>query len=250
MANKIIIKRTSTSGALPNTTNAANTSYIAAGELAINLTDKKMVSSNGSATFEIGANLVNLAVTGNAVMSNLEVTQTATINTNSIVVGTSPQSGITPTLLTLGGNIQANNSTGLAGQVLTTGGADANVYWSAIEESHTIVVSDETTNITAGTAKVTFRAPYALTLTRIPRASLSTPSSSGNPTVDINVSGASILSTKLSIDANEETSTTATTAAVLSSTNIVDDAKITIDIDSAGTGAKGLKITLYYKRTF
>lgn len=197
-----------------------------------------------------GANLVNLAVTGNAVMSNLEVTQTATINTNSIVVGTSPQSGITPTLLTLGGNIQANNSTGLAGQVLTTGGADANVYWSAIEESHTIVVSDETTNITAGAAKVTFRAPYALTLTRIPRASLSTPSSSGNPTVDINVSGASILSTKLSIDANEETSTTATTAAVLSSTNIVDDAKITIDIDAAGTGAKGLKITLYYKRTF
>jgi hypothetical protein len=62
MANKIVIKRTSSTGVLPNTTNSANTSYIAAGELAINLTDKKMVSSNGSATFEIGANLTNLFV--------------------------------------------------------------------------------------------------------------------------------------------------------------------------------------------
>ena len=62
MANKFQIKRTTTSGLLPNTTNSGNTSYIAAGELAINLTDEKMVSSNGSATFEIGANLTNLSV--------------------------------------------------------------------------------------------------------------------------------------------------------------------------------------------
>ncbi|MDC3266295.1 IPT/TIG domain-containing protein [bacterium] len=55
MATKFQIKRTSVSGRTPNTTNAANSSYIAAGELALNLSDKKMYSSNGTNYFEIGA---------------------------------------------------------------------------------------------------------------------------------------------------------------------------------------------------
>jgi hypothetical protein len=65
MPNRFQIKRTTTSGLLPNVSNSSNTSYIAAGELAINLTDRKLLSSNGSATFEVGANLTNLAVSGN-----------------------------------------------------------------------------------------------------------------------------------------------------------------------------------------
>ncbi len=110
-------------------------------------------------------------------------------------------------------------------------------------ESFIIAISDETTAITTGTAKVTFRMPYAFTLTAV-RASLSTVSSSGNPTFDINEDGVSILSTTLTIDANEKTSTTAATAAVISDTSLADDAEITIDIDTAGTGAKGAKIYL------
>jgi len=111
-------------------------------------------------------------------------------------------------------------------------------------------LSDEDTAITTGTAKITFRAPYAMELYQIPRASLSANSTSGTPTVDINVDGTSILSTKLTIDANEKTSTTAATAAVMTSNPlaIADDAEITMDIDTAGTGAKGLKVTLYFRR--
>ena len=75
-------------------------------------------------------------------------------------------------------------------------------------------------------------------------ASLTTASSSGLPAIDINEAGASIFSTTLTIDESEETSTTATTAAVLSDTALADDAEITIDIDTAGTGAAGLKVTL------
>jgi len=64
-------------------------------------------------------------------------------------------------------------------------------------------------------------------------------------TVDINEGGTSILSTKLTIDNTEKTSTTAATAAVISDTALADDAEITIDIDQIGDGtAKGLKITL------
>lgn len=117
-----------------------------------------------------------------------------------------------------------------------------------VTESLIIAVSDETTAITTGTAKVTFRMPYAFTLSSV-RASLTTASSSGTPTVDINESGSSILSTKLTIDASERTSTTAATSYVLSDTSLADDAEMTIDIDVAGTGAKGLKVYLIGSRT-
>src|SRR5262245_37577626 len=106
-----------------------------------------------------------------------------------------------------------------------------------------VAIGDETTAITTGTAKITFRMPFRMVLTSV-RANLNTASSSGTPTVDINEGGTTILSTKLTIDANELTSTTAATPAVISDNVLADDAEITIDIDTAGTGAKGLKVTL------
>ena len=118
--------------------------------------------------------------------------------------------------------------------------------WVGIIPSPTVIavaVSDETTNITTGTAKVTFRMPFAMTVTAV-RASLATASTSGTPTFDINESGSSILGTKLSIDANEKTSTTAASAATITDSALADDAEITIDIDVAGTGARGAKVYL------
>ena len=88
-----------------------------------------------------------------------------------------------------------------------------------VTESFVIACSDESTALTTGTAKVTCRAPCAMTVTAV-RASLATASSSGVPTVDINEGGTTILSTKLTIDASEKTSTTAATAAVISDTAI------------------------------
>ena len=108
-----------------------------------------------------------------------------------------------------------------------------------------LAASDETTALTTGTGKVTFRMPFAMTLTAV-RASLTTAQASGTIfTVDINESGTSILSTKLTIDNTEKTSTTAATPVVISDTALADDAEITIDIDQIGNGtATGLKITL------
>lgn len=116
------------------------------------------------------------------------------------------------------------------------------------KEAYTVAVSDESTAITTGTAKLTFRMPFAMTLTSV-RASLTTASSSGAPAIDVNDGGVSIFSTTLTIDASEKTSTTATTPAVLSDTSLADDAEITIDIDTAGTGATGLKVTFIGTRT-
>jgi hypothetical protein len=81
MANKFQVKRTAVSGRTPNTTNSGNTHYIDTGELALNLTDGKLFSSNGSASFEVGANLASLKVTGEANVSSLKVTGEANVST-------------------------------------------------------------------------------------------------------------------------------------------------------------------------
>lgn len=108
--------------------------------------------------------------------------------------------------------------------------------------------SDEVSAIAAGTSKVTFRMPYAMTVTAV-RISLNTAQATNGAggifTVDINESGTTILSTKLTIDNTEKTSTTAVTPAVISDSALADDAEITIDVDQVGDGtAVGVKIYL------
>lgn len=112
-----------------------------------------------------------------------------------------------------------------------------------------VACSDEATALTTGTGKVTFRVPYAMTLTAV-RASLTTAQASGSIfTVDINEAGTTVLSTKITIDNTEKTSTTAATAPVISDSALADDGEISIDIDQVGDGtAKGLKVWLIGKR--
>lgn len=113
-----------------------------------------------------------------------------------------------------------------------------------------VACSDETTALTTGSAKVTFRMPYAFTLSTV-RASVTTAPTGANLVVDINQNGSSILSTKLSIDATEKTSTTAGTPPVISDTTLDDDAEITIDIDQIGStiAGTGLKVYLIGEKT-
>lgn len=155
-------------------------------------------------------------------------------------------------------NWTANNPTladGEQGYETDTGKekiGDGSTAWNALSyksstsvESLGFAVSDEDTDLTAGTGKLTFRMPYAFTLSEV-RASVKTAPTGANLVVDINENGTSILSTKLSIDVSEKTSTTAATAPVISDANIADDAEITIDIDQIGStnAGTGLKILL------
>lgn len=114
-------------------------------------------------------------------------------------------------------------------------------------EPITAAASDEFTPITAGTDKVTFRNVGAKTITGV-RASLTTAQTSGSIfTVDINVNGSSILSTKLTIDNGEATSVTAATPAVIGSSALGDNDVVSIDVDSIGSGnATGLKVSLLF----
>lgn len=120
------------------------------------------------------------------------------------------------------------------------------VIMSAIKPTECLIIacSDETTAITTGTAKVTFRMPYAFTLTEV-RASVTTAPTGSTILIDINESGATILSTKLMIDASEKTSTTAATPAVISDSSLADDAEITVDFDQVGSTIAGAGVKVY-----
>lgn len=131
---------------------------------------------------------------------------------------------------------------------------DGSTAWTSlpyiIQENIMVAVSDETTALTTGTSKVTFRTPFAMTLTGV-RANVVTAPTGSTIIVDINDWGTTILSTKLSIDAGEKSSQTAATPAVISDTDLADDAEITIDIDQVGStiAGAGLKVTLIGYRT-
>jgi hypothetical protein len=142
-------------------------------------------------------------------------------------------------------NVYINTGTLVNNQVLTYESSTQLWKNKSIPCDIQLAASDETTALTAGTAKVTFRMPYAMTVTAV-RASLTTAQTSGSIfTVDINEGGTSILSTKLTIDNTEKTSVTAATPPVISDTALADDAEMTIDIDQIGDGtAKGLKVTI------
>lgn len=132
------------------------------------------------------------------------------------------------------------------GQVLVYD-ASSPAHWKAgfPPESLVVACSDETTAITTGVAKTTFRMPYAFTLTEV-RASVTTAPTGSTILIDINEAGSTILSTKLMIDASEKTSTTAATPAVISDASLADDAEITIDFDQVGStiAGAGVKVTL------
>ena len=108
--NKIQVKRTSTAGRTPNTTNAGNSQYIAAGELALNMTDKTFFTSDGTNLIYVGANTVDQ-----------NISNTLTVKA-----------------------ISANGSNGSAGQVLTTN--STGTYWSTVSSGSGTVTSVATGN--------------------------------------------------------------------------------------------------------
>tara|TARA_R110000822_G_scaffold90215_2_gene208706 strand:+ start:1671 stop:2165 length:495 start_codon:yes stop_codon:yes gene_type:complete len=127
--------------------------------------------------------------------------------------------------------------------------ASRKVSWSDILASIPVNIqlaaSDELTALTTGTAKITFRMPHAMTLTEV-RCSVTTAPTGSVLTVDINDSGTTVLSTKLTVDIGEYTSTTSAIPPVISDSVLADDAQITIDIDTIGStiAGSGLKVTL------
>lgn len=112
------------------------------------------------------------------------------------------------------------------------------------KESLVVALGSESAVATTG-VKITFRAPYALTLTDV-KASLNVAQTAGALfTIDVTVNGVSIFSTLLTFNNGSKTTVGATTPAVIANANVPADAEIIINITQIGDGtAIGPKLTL------
>ena len=108
-----------------------------------------------------------------------------------------------------------------------------------------VACSDETTALTTGTAKVTFRMPHAMTLTSV-RLNVNTAPTGSVIIVDVKEAGTTIFSTKPQIAVSAFTSVGGAVPGVISDSSLADDAEITINLDQIGStiAGKGLKVTL------
>lgn len=242
---------------------ASDAKFIAAGKF--NITTAGSMSGEINTASSVGAG--GIAVFKQKVGVSLEFNSIAAESTKIVVTLNAGQNEIRldvveANILTSNLNNDANFADDQTGaEIKTVYEAEANAYTDAkdtklagietgAEVNGTVsivldVSRDETTAETAATSKYIFRMPFALTLTDV-RSSLAVAPTDADFIVDINESGSTILSTKLSIDATEKTSTTAVTPAVISDSALADDAEITIDIDQVGStvAGAGLKVTL------
>jgi len=98
--------------------------------------------------------------------------------------------------------------------------------------------SDEDTDLAIDTNALTFRMPFAMTLTEV-RINVKTAPVGAVITVDITENGTTIFSTKATIDATEKTSVTAAIDSVISDSALGDDSEMIIKIDTVGGATKG-----------
>lgn len=201
------------------------------------------------------ASIASLALADSALQSVVAGTDIAVDNTdpnNPIISYTGAGGGMTNPMTTAGdiiyggsGGTPTRRAIGSAGQVLRTNSGATAPEWANPLQVIGIACSDLVTNLTTGTNKAYFVVPYNFTLVEV-QASVGTQQTAGSLlTIDINEAGSTILSTKITIDNNEDSSITAATAPVISDSSLAKGAKITIDIDQVGTaGAKGLIVYL------
>ena len=145
-------------------------------------------------------------------------------------------------------------------EAATAEGTDFETVWGKLPSSRwrnvgrmfQLKIVDDTTAITTGDGQLVFMIPPELDGAMLVRAEafVSTASSSGAPAIQVRniTQSLDVLSTAITIDANEKTSLTAATKPVIKPTVIFRSGDlIAIDIDTAGTGAKGLGVQLSFQ---
>lgn len=113
------------------------------------------------------------------------------------------------------------------------------------EESIVVAASDESTDLTTGTAKISIPIPFDMIVTEV-FANVNTAPTGSAISVDINEDGVSILSTVITIDAGETSSLTAATPPVISDNSLTKGNVLSVDIDAIGStvAGTGLKVVV------
>lgn len=220
---------------------AANlTGTIDNARLAANITGRASFSATDGSTKDSSLSASNLSFTDN---DSGQLVSIETPATGSQIFLTWPSS--TGVLLTNNSSLPAANLTDtIAAARMGSGTANSSTYlrgnntFAALPTTIQLACSDETTALTTG-VKVTFRMPYGMTLTSV-RASLTTAPTVSSVIVNVKESGATVLSSLLTIATGSKTSTTTS----ISDSSLADDSEITIEVTQSGGVAAGLKLTL------
>lgn len=239
----------------------------------------------GTATTQAGNASASAAAAAASALTALNAPGTSATSTTSLSIGTGAKSltiqtgksivvGMTlviartsaPTTTRMSGVVSSYDSgTGALGVTVdSVTGSGTHTDWTVSLSAAVIgsdlgkrviqvKVIDDATTLTTGDGKVIFLVPQELNGYNLVGANafVTTVSSSGTPTVQIrNVTDAvDMLSTRITIDANEYTSYTAAAAAVVNATydDVATGDRLAVDVDVAGTGAKGLGIVLTFQ---
>jgi len=151
-------------------------------------------------------------------------------------------------------NMASDSATKVPTQQSVKAYADLKVPKATFPDSVTIACSDMTTALTnTGNPKAYWVNPYGVTLTLTDiKATLATAGTATSTVIDVNegaAGGTTLMNTnKITIEADETDSDDATTQPTLTDTSIASKGRITIDVDSVGTGAAGLQVTLFFTR--
>lgn len=108
--------------------------------------------------------------------------------------------------------------------------------------------SDLVSDLIEGPARAYFRTTDAFRFLEI-RASLLEASSAGAVRMSVTINGYQALFRQLQIDEGQKTSVTSSSPASIAYDDVPDDSEVVIDILTAGTGAKGLIVSLLGVRT-
>jgi hypothetical protein len=184
--------------------------------------------------------------------------QTTFVDLDSLVKG----EGITTKLDDLGApddNTDLNASTSAHG-LCPKGSNDSEEFlrgdmtWNTPVRVVVIKVIADDTALATGDGKCYFTVPVELNGWNLVTvgAHVYTVSSSGTPIVQLHnlTDTADMLSTRITIDANEKDSKDATAAAVIDTTHddVATGDEIRIDVDGAGTGTKGLEVRMGFRK--
>lgn len=246
---------TSIAATVPSFLSVSGSPITTSGTLAITLSGTALpVANGGTGITAFGTGIatalgVNIGSAGAPVLYNGDAGTPSALNiTNAIgyssgaSVGFSTQAAglATATTTVVVGGATAPT----AGQALIATSSTA-ATWQGIPWEMIVACSDETTALTTGTAKVTFRMPRAVTLSSV-RLNVNTAPTGSVIIVDVKAGGTSIFSTKPQIATSAFTSVGGAVPGVLSTTSIADNAEITINIDQIGStiAGAGLKVIL------
>ena len=204
-------------------------------------------------------NTVSLAASGVTAGTYGSATQSlsVTVDTYGRITGTALNT-ITPAIGSITG-LGTGIATALA---INTGSAGAPVLYNGalgtpsggnvtnctVKDFYPAALSNESDALTTG-LKLTFRIPYACTLSAV-RIDVSTAPTGSVIIVDVKESGTTIFSTKPQIAVGDKTSVGGAVPGVISDTALAENAEITVFIDQIGStiAGSGLKIVFILTR--